>query len=294
MSGDDIAELKDRLMVVPLPDSGGPFHLMAIENGKATKTDEFYDLMAWIKHIGNIKLLIIDPLQAFVGVDVNKDPSMAQFMWSAFSEICAACNLTIIVTHHMNKRGKGEKITTLDDARNAIRGTTALIDGCRLTYALWDSTEDDRREIEQLLDMKVKRQGVAKGGVVKTNDETDRNIHTYVRDPKSGVLVDRTEDIKMRQRKINEPSEKKDRRILEMINEAFENEQPLSLAPAKKRDAFYLPSVISQADIYTGKVVYAKAKNWLELGYISSDYTKEKRRGGLRVTDKGKKVYNLL
>ena len=43
------------------------------------------------------------------------------------------------------------KITDGDDAREGIRGTTALVDGARLVYALWKLDDETAKPIcEQL------------------------------------------------------------------------------------------------------------------------------------------------
>lgn len=180
-----------RVFIVPLPEVGGPMPLIAGGNGEFRQTDQFKALATQLRAVPNLKLVIIDPLQAFVTADVTSDPAAGQFMWSSFSQLCAETGATVIVCHHMRKEGSN-RIVSADDAREAIRGSTALIDGARATYALWTASEDQTRRvcIEAGVDVRPKR--VINGAVVKANDEHDWEIHTYLR-ADSGLLEDATE-----------------------------------------------------------------------------------------------------
>ena len=134
-----------------------------------------------------LRLVVIDPLQAFVLADVNADPAAAQFLWSAMAELASATGATILLTHHMRKDGM-LRIADGDDAREAIRGTTALVDGARLAYALWKLDDETARPICNTLQIPFERGRIVRGAVVKANDEADHNAHTYTRE-ESGLLV---------------------------------------------------------------------------------------------------------
>lgn len=117
----------ERLIIAPLPDMGGPRPLIASDGKTLVMTQAFHDLKAELAAIPDLKLVVIDPLQAFVMADINADPAAGQFMWSAFASLCSATGATLIVAHHMRKDRAGN-IKTADDAREAIRGSTALVD----------------------------------------------------------------------------------------------------------------------------------------------------------------------
>lgn len=125
-----------RLIVLPLPDAGGPRRLIATNAKALARTPFFDDLKCQLAELPELRLVVIDPLQAFVLADVNADPAAAQFLRSAMAELATATGATILLTHHMRKDGM-LSIADGDDAREAIRGTTALVDGARLAYALW-------------------------------------------------------------------------------------------------------------------------------------------------------------
>ena len=95
----------------------------------------------------------------------------------------------MLTAHHMRKPGQGQSIKTLSEAREAIRGTTALVDGMRLGYALWPVEEQEAQKICKELGRPYSANSVVRGGVVKANGPTSRLISTYVRD-KTGLLID--------------------------------------------------------------------------------------------------------
>ena len=92
-----------------------------------------------------------------------------------------------MLTHHMRKEGMS-RIVDADDAREAIRGTTALVDGARLVYALWKLDKDTAKPICDQLEVPFEPGRIVRGAVVKANDEADYSMHTYVRQ-ESGLLV---------------------------------------------------------------------------------------------------------
>jgi hypothetical protein len=180
-----------RVFIVPLPEVGGPMPLVAGGGGQFLKTEKFEALLGQLGQIPDLKLVIIDPLQAFVTADISKDPAAGQFMWSAFAQICARTGATVLAAHHMRKDGAA-KIATADDARETIRGSTALVDGARATYALWTASEEDTLRICNEAGVQPQRKRVVHGAVVKANDQHDLEIHTYVR-ADNGLLMDATD-----------------------------------------------------------------------------------------------------
>ncbi len=169
-----------RLIVLPLPDAGGARPLIATNGKTLTRTRFFDDLKQQLLRLAELRLIVIDPLQAFVLADVNADPAAAQFLWSAMAELAAATGATVLLTHHMRKDGM-LRIANGDDAREAIRGTTALVDGARLAYALWRLDEETARPLCVTLQIPFTRGCLVRGAVVKANDEADHDAHTAAR-----------------------------------------------------------------------------------------------------------------
>jgi len=191
------AEQMDRatgnLFVVPLPDAGGPIPLIHNLMGQYSATAQYMDIRQQLVDMGDVALIVIDPLQAFAHADINQDPAAAQFWWSLMAELCATTNSTILIAHHMRKEGTFA-IKKSSQAREAIRGTTALVDGARWAYALWGMPEEEETVVAANLMFESGVGNCVMGGVVKVNDEADKSIVTYIRGD-NGLLTDRTAEV---------------------------------------------------------------------------------------------------
>ncbi len=220
----------ERLMVVPLADAGGPRPLIASDGNNLLRTPFFADLKRQLIAIGDLRVVVIDPLQAFVLADVNSKPDAAQFLWSTMAEICAATGATILVTHHMRKDG-GFVIDSVDDAREAVRGTTALVYGGRFTYALWKAAEEEARTVCASAGMEFQTGAVIKGAIVKANEEADHSVRTYLREP-SGLLRQLEAEIDIEAAET-EPAVTlaKAREVLKEVQSRFDGGNPFSQAP---------------------------------------------------------------
>jgi hypothetical protein len=82
--------------------------------------------------------------------------------------------------------------TTAEQARDAIRGTTAIFDGLRMAYAIWPAGEAIQNHVFAALGEERALNAVYQGAVVKSNGPADRRIRTYLR-AASGLLVDVTD-----------------------------------------------------------------------------------------------------
>ena len=181
----------ERLIVVPLPSYGGPKAFWKEDRKDGlTETDDFKRFVEALHKLGDVQLLCIDPLASFSQTPINDDPAAGQFVCSSLAGVAASLDATILTAHHMRKREKNQAIKTLGDAREAIRGTTALVDGMRVSYALWPVEEDDARKVCKELHSPFAPNSVVRGGVVKANGPVSRLISTYVRDKQTGLLID--------------------------------------------------------------------------------------------------------
>ena len=173
-----------RLFVVPLPSAGGPVTLaVAQAHGAFGVTPEFAALRRQLKRFASLRLLVIDPLACFVGLDINKDPQAGQYVQSVLAGLAEETGATVLVAHHMAKTGRDGRVNA-ETARDAIRGTTALVDGARCVVAIWPAGESDggarpgRQAAPELFE----------AAVVKSNAPADRSVHLLQRQP-SGLLV---------------------------------------------------------------------------------------------------------
>lgn len=227
------ANLRDRaadnLFVVPMPDAGGPTPLIVNMMGQYSVTPAYEEIRRQLLALGDLALIIIDPLQAFAAADINTDPAAGQYWWSLMSHLCVETNANIIIAHHMRKDG-AFNITKATQAREAIRGTTALVDGARWAYGLWAMNEADEIVLAQKMDNIEAGVGqCAQGAVVKTNDQCDMHIRSFIRS-ETGLLIDKTMEIEA----ILDASTKLDHgqtnAIFQEIIRRWNTSEPFSLA----------------------------------------------------------------
>lgn len=183
---------KDRMIVVPLPSAGGPqvFWKDDRKNG-LVETDAWKRLCDQLTSIVDLRVVTLDPLASFAHVALNEDPASAAFVCASIGRLAAETGATTFVAHHMKKTGRTTPIETLSDAREAIRGSTALVDGLRLAYALWPADEKRAKAVCKEVGVTYSPNRVVLGGVVKANGAARRIVSTYVRN-EFGLLVDRT------------------------------------------------------------------------------------------------------
>ncbi len=181
----------ERLVVVPLPNAGGILTLLRGGFQSPEVTEEYEDLRRQLMLIPDLKLIVLDPLQAFVGADANKDPAAGQYLCTLLGNLAATTGATVIVTHHFRKQ---RGIKGPSEAREAVRGTTALIDGMRCVYALWPAEEQYARKVCRELGIKFEANRVVKGAVVKANWPAELKVETYVRNA-LGLLSDHTDQL---------------------------------------------------------------------------------------------------
>lgn len=202
----------------------------------------------------------------------------AQFLWSAMAELATATGATVLLTHHMRKDGM-LRIADGDDAREAIRGTTALVDGARLAYALWKLDDENARSICNTLQVPFERGRIVRGAVVKANDEADHNAHTYTRE-ESGLLV-------QLETEPNAPAEgdftmAQAREVLKEIDRRFKEGSPFSHAP--QAGSRYLGHYLVRQYGMSRTAAAALIADWLNNGVIGIDVIDRKSKlTGLKV-----------
>lgn len=182
------------LYIVPLPNAGGPLPIV-----KTSSTDGPYVTPEWLRLKEDLialkpKLVVLDPLASFVHADVNADPAAGAFVTGTLAALATESGATVLVCHHMSKTRS--PITTPEEARSAIRGSSAIVDGVRFAYALWAAEEQEGRRICNALGTDWTRNRVFKGTVVKSNAPANRDILTFLRDQETGLLADRSAAIK--------------------------------------------------------------------------------------------------
>ncbi len=213
----------ERLIVVPLPNAGGPIPLVASGRDGPEATAHFRNLRDQLVCIADLKLVVFDPLSSFIHADVNADPAAGSFATGLLAGLATETAAAVIIAHHMRKPQGNRPITTVEQARDAVRGTSAIVDGVRLVYALWPASEEYQGSVFKTLDEKPTRNVVFQGAVVKANGLADRTIRTYLRAP-TGLLVDVTRSLLKRRVAAAELSEA----LVSSIARAAENGHPFT------------------------------------------------------------------
>ncbi|MDX5496906.1 MAG: AAA family ATPase [Wolbachia endosymbiont of Nomada fabriciana] len=188
---------KDRLFIVPLPNIGGSFAILKNVRGKVVEiSPEFESVMKQLRRIKDLKLIIFDPLASFIHADLNADPAVGDYLMCLLSDLACSTGASIITAHHMRKL-KGEKpISTVEQARDAIRGTSALVNGVRCSFAFWPVEDMTKPMIFRSIGKIPRQNALFYGAVVKANGLADRTIRTYLRNEETGLLEDITEQLK--------------------------------------------------------------------------------------------------
>lgn len=177
---------KGKLFIVPLPNSGGPIQLASITKGQPQATPMFHEIHRQLVKIKDLAMVNFDPLASFCTADINADPGMAAFLCGLLASMSEDLKTSILVAHHM-KKGR-EDINSPEQARDNIRGTTALVDGTRFSLAMWPVGTNKAKSICKMCNTEFKHNKVYEGAVVKSNGPADRDVRTFVRND-AGLLV---------------------------------------------------------------------------------------------------------
>lgn len=184
------SELGRKMIVVPLPSAGGAQAFWKDDKKRGLQETEHYRRICdQLSEIHDLRLVTFDPLASFAHLPLNEDPAAGQFVCTSLSRLATETGATVLLAHHMRKTQK--PIETLSDARDSIRGSTALVDGLRLAYAMWPAEEARARKVCKSVGVEFAPGKVVLGGVVKANGAARRVISTYVRND-HGLLVDKT------------------------------------------------------------------------------------------------------
>tara|TARA_R100000951_G_scaffold16512_1_gene12994 strand:+ start:8620 stop:10848 length:2229 start_codon:yes stop_codon:yes gene_type:complete len=184
------------LRILPLPNLGGVFPVMQRFDNTFEMGHEFARIYDQMLEMENLRLIVIDPLASFVHADVNADPAAGAAFMGLLAQIATETGATVMVNHHMAKIKDNEPITTPEQARNLIRGTSAIVDGVRAAFAVWPVDEGTARSRCRDMQVVYSRNTVFDGAVVKSNGPANREIRHFIRNQDTGLLEDRSDDVR--------------------------------------------------------------------------------------------------
>jgi hypothetical protein len=106
------------------------------ETGDLQETERVQYLIDEVKALGDVRLLVFDPLVAFNGANENDNMEMSRLMFALdrIAETTGAAVLVLQVLHHVSKGGQ---IRSLNEAtQTVVRGASALVDNARAAMLL--------------------------------------------------------------------------------------------------------------------------------------------------------------
>ncbi len=126
--------------IVAMPLAGRPVALVSSESGATAGTDLLSSLRKRLEAESNWKLIILDPLSRFAGVDTEKDNAAAtRFVEIAESLVRSPGGPSVLIAHHTNKTSRTDGSNV--NAAHA-RGASGLTDGVRWVANLESSGLD--------------------------------------------------------------------------------------------------------------------------------------------------------
>lgn len=213
-----------KLHIIPLPNTGGPFAIARKCRGsdEFCLTEEFESIKTQLEAIPDLALVVFDPLASFAGLDLNADPRAASYITGQLAALATATNAAVIVAHHIRKN---DGITSPQEARDAIRGTTAIVDGVRFAIAFWANTAEEKKIFAEL-DQEYRPNACFKGAVVKANFGADRTVRNYIRSEARAVLEE--VPVKIVPKALS--AEEFDKLLVEAIGEAENAGTPFAIS----------------------------------------------------------------
>jgi hypothetical protein len=191
--GEKLALSGDNLVIFPLPNMGGPAPFIKDGPQGPEETSEFKEIKKMLSQYDNIKLIAIDPLSSFVMADINADPAVAAYTMGVLASLAMDTGALVVVSHH-NRKPTESKYDVRDSEpstsqmRYAVRGSSALIDGCRGAFAFTAMSEHMGKQTCKALEREWYPNSCYYGVVIKSNGPANRSKQRYIRNQKNGLL----------------------------------------------------------------------------------------------------------
>lgn len=184
------ATMPERLHVLSLPDVGHFGVIEPDERGKVMRpTQSWQELVSQVKALPDVRLIVLDTLQAMSSGDTNAADAVQPLM-NECSELAAATGATVLLLHHVAK-GSTKEVRTALDAAEAIRGSGAIVGSARSAYVLWPPPDGGLKICAALGEPYIEG-AVAIGLVAKANGAACRDRTYFLRDS-VGLLQDVTQ-----------------------------------------------------------------------------------------------------
>lgn len=152
----------DKFIPLPMSSLGGAFTLSDNEGAMTSRWSEMY---AALRMIPDLTMVIMDTFSTMLhGPEV--DSVIVNEMMRQANQLTGETGAAMLWLHHVRKPGD-EPIRNVDDMKNAVRGSTAIIGAMRQVMGMWRAADWDRRC--KALGIKPDRDAIWRFAVVKTN-----------------------------------------------------------------------------------------------------------------------------
>jgi hypothetical protein len=157
-----------KLIVVPLAQAGGAFPLVEYDpqTREARASRRWKPARDALMAIPDLRLFIVDTLNSVMHGDENAAVVANEFIREV-NALAHPMNIPVVASHHVRKAGD-EPIRNVEDMKEAVRGSSALISGFRAGIGIWACADQDRRLIA--MDLPIKKKALWKAGVIKQNN----------------------------------------------------------------------------------------------------------------------------
>jgi hypothetical protein len=230
------SEVWDRLHFLPYPDlpNRTPIFL-AGDVGEVDVTQEFRDVLAELQEIDNLVLTVVDPVSAFANVDMTS-ASASQIVGNTFDKMAKTLKSTVIGCHHMIKGDRKYPIQGPQDARHLVSGSGQLLNAVRFAYAMWPLPDNDADALAVTLGRDRKNNAFFRGAIVKSNAPASRDVKTFARNPKTGLLeIVERERIREAHKTRNTPDHEIAELVIRAIRTWNDDDMPVTLAALGRR-----------------------------------------------------------
>ncbi len=152
--------------IVAVPLAGVACAMLAHDTSGNPIETEF---LRWVRSVAGTKpwkLIVIDPLSRFAGLDAEKDNAEGTRFVQAIESLSTAMGATSLVAHHTNKTGRGNGVEVGGEAG---RGSSSLHDGFRWQASLGLQTvklgsSEERERLGQVVTFAVTKSNYSRKG----------------------------------------------------------------------------------------------------------------------------------
>jgi len=158
----------DNFFPLPMGDLIGSFPLAVHDSRSGTSASHpaWDDLLKKIKAVcPNPAMVIIDTLNSVSHADENSAIGTNEMMREG-KRVCSELRCSLVMTHHLRKPGN-EPIRSLEELKEAIRGSSALVNAFRVCFGMFKAIDYDRRM--KAMGLKAVKNALWRFGIVKAN-----------------------------------------------------------------------------------------------------------------------------